>query len=272
MEPTSPDSHYSYEYVFEEDVVRRLHRLEDVVIHGQKPYNLDVDEGEGYSGRISTTGDSMATSGMATPIGGRNGDRETNELPANLITPPNGMSSAESDQIVNLPGINNRISRSGSTGTDGLIVDATRWFATEGTVPTIETLRGDSTIKLDLSDCGNPSENLQRLIKDCGVSPLKLLELVQELPAYDFAKMLVDWFFNHINHTKYPIHEAGFRSAFEDMYRKKGEGGPEPGNVRSLPLIFIVLAISVRMAPEEWAGNDRTRKLSSLRMYWCCES
>lgn len=257
MSPTQ--SHYSIgmnEYTFEEDVVRRLNRLEDVVIHGQKPYALD-DGGEGYG----------AQPGIAGGISGGGG-----ELPTTLITPPNGVSQGDRDVKISGGIGQSRGTSSGAEGGTGTL-DSDRWFATDGTVPAIETLRGtNATIKLDLSDCGTPSENLQRLIKDCGVSPLKLLELVQELPAYDFAKSLVDWFFKQINHTKYPIHETGFRTVFEDMYKKKGEGGPEPGNVRSLPLIFIVLAISVRLAPEEWAGDDRTRKLSSLRMYWCCES
>jgi hypothetical protein len=45
----------------------------------------------------------------------------------------------------------------------------------------------------------------------------------------------------------------------------------DPSNVRALPLVFIVLALAVRLAPEEWAGDDQTRRLSSLRMYWSCE-
>jgi hypothetical protein len=151
-------------------------------------------------------------------------------------------------------------------------VDPGKWFATESTVPNVEGLRGaDGTFKLDLSDCGNPAENLQRLIKECGVSPLKLRELVEELPPYQFARKLVDYFFRYIDFVRYPIHEEGFREAFEDMYKRKGEVEPEPGNVRSLPLIFIVLATASRLAPEEWAGDDRTRRLNSLRMYWCCE-
>lgn len=45
----------------------------------------------------------------------------------------------------------------------------------------------------------------------------------------------------------------------------------DPADVRALPMIFIVLALAVRLAPEEWAGDDQTRRLSSLRMYWSCE-
>jgi hypothetical protein len=167
--------------------------------------------------------------------------------------------------------IRDGFSRSTSAG-EGGSVDPGKWFATESTVPNVEGLRGaDGTFKLDLSDCGNPAENLQRLIKECGVSPLKLRELVEELPPYQFARKLVDYFFRYIDFVRYPIHEEGFREAFEDMYKRKGEVEPEPGNVRSLPLIFIVLATASRLAPEEWAGDDRTRRLNSLRMYWCCE-
>lgn len=160
------------------------------------------------------------------------------------------------------------LSRSVSVGDNP--VDAAKWFATDGTVPGVETLRGNTTIALNLEDCGVPSENLQQLIKACGVHPLKLLELVNELPPYQLASRLVDWFFTQINYVRYPIHEVSFRNAFEDMYEKRGGSGPEPHNVRSLPLIFIVLATSVRLAPEEWAGNDEQRRITSLKMYWCC--
>jgi hypothetical protein len=57
--------------------------------------------------------------------------------------------------------------------------------------------------------------------------------------------------------------------AYEDLYQSPTI---VPENVRSLPLVFIVLAMAVRLAPEEWAGDDQTRKLSSLRLYWSCKS
>ena len=56
--------------------------------------------------------------------------------------------------------------------------------------------------------------------------------------------------------------------AYEDLYNK--HTAVDPSNVRALPLVFIVLAMAVRLAPEEWAGDEQTRKLSSLRMYWSC--
>lgn len=60
-----------------------------------------------------------------------------------------------------------------------------------------------------------------------------------------------------------------YDKAYEDLYQSPTI---VPENVRSLPLVFIVLAMAVRLAPEEWAGDDQTRKLSSLRLYWSCKS
>lgn len=44
-----------------------------------------------------------------------------------------------------------------------------------------------------------------------------------------------------------------------------------PNNLRFLPLLFVVLAISVRLAPEHIGGDEHTRKLTSTRYYWSCE-
>lgn len=108
---------------------------------------------------------------------------------------------------------------------------------------------------------------------------------MQELPPKHFADKIIDWFFSKLNYVRYPIDERSFRSckrcllstldstlinvAYEDLYQSPTI---VPENVRSLPLVFIVLAMAVRLAPEEWAGDDQTRKLSSLRLYWSCES
>lgn len=45
-----------------------------------------------------------------------------------------------------------------------------------------------------------------------------------------------------------------------------------PNDVRFLPLLFVVLAIAVRVAPEHLAGDARSRRLTSLRYYWSCMS
>lgn len=96
------------------------------------------------------------------------------------------------------------------------------------------------------------------------MSPTKVAELVQELPPKDFANILVDWFFAKINSSRYPIHEGMFRgklpcllfapcpfagadsssplstAAYESLYANGLK--TDPSNVRSLPLVFIVLA------------------------------
>ncbi|KAJ9094690.1 hypothetical protein QFC21_005847 [Naganishia friedmannii] len=229
-EPESP--------TFESEVLQRLERIE-LIVRSSSQHPLSVNIRSGSSVKALAGEGSIHNEGSRR--GPSDGDQEGR---------PFGFS------------------RSASAG-DGTGLDAGRWFATDGTVPSIEGLRGSSTIQLNLTDCGTPADNLQRLIQDCGVSPMKLRDLVQELPPYPFASALVDWFFKHINYVRYPIDERIFRSAFEDMYKKKDGVGPEPGNVRSLPLIFIVLATSSRLAPEAWAGDEQTRRMTSLRMYWC---
>jgi hypothetical protein len=113
---------------------------------------------------------------------------------------------------------------------------------------------------------------------------VQVAELVQELPPKPFADRVIDWFFSGLNYVRYPIDERLFRicqlndafvrtradvSAYEDLYNRNTS--VDPSNVRALPLVFIVLAMAVRLAPEEWAGDEQTRKLSSLRMYWSCK-
>jgi hypothetical protein len=39
------------------------------------------------------------------------------------------------------------------------------------------------------------ADNLKTLIQDCGVSPHKITELVQELPPQRFADVLIDFYF-----------------------------------------------------------------------------
>lgn len=65
------------------------------------------------------------------------------------------------------------------------------------------------TMRIDMH--GTPAENLQRLITDCGVSPHKVQELIQELPPKPFADRLIDWFFSNLNLVRYPIDERLFR-------------------------------------------------------------
>jgi hypothetical protein len=70
--------------------------------------------------------------------------------------------------------------------------------------------RGKVNIKHDIH--GSPAENLQQLIRDCGVSPHKLAELVHELPPKHFADRIIDWFFSRLNFARYPLDERHFRT------------------------------------------------------------
>ncbi|KAH9049062.1 fungal-specific transcription factor domain-containing protein [Lactarius hengduanensis] len=110
------------------------------------------------------------------------------------------------------------------------------------------------------------ADNLKTLIQDCGVSPHKITELVQELPPRRFADVLVDFYFASVNWTRYPISERDFRKSYASVC--VNGISVHPNDVRFLPLLFVVLAIAVRVAPEHIAGDARSRRLTSLRYYW----
>jgi hypothetical protein len=76
------------------------------------------------------------------------------------------------------------------------------------------------------------------------------------------------------NWTRYPISEEDFRSAYLSVCSngRNGFGATNLNDVRFLPLLFVVLAISARLAPEHLAGDARTRRTTSLRYYWACAS
>ncbi len=42
------------------------------------------------------------------------------------------------------------------------------------------------------------AENLKSLVQDCGVSPHKLSELLQELPPQRFSDVLIDYYFSQM--------------------------------------------------------------------------
>ncbi|KAF7292437.1 Zn(2)-C6 fungal-type domain-containing protein [Mycena chlorophos] len=112
------------------------------------------------------------------------------------------------------------------------------------------------------------ADNLKTLVQECGVSPHKVAELLQELPPTRMSSTLVDYYFATINWTRYPISERDFRTAFASICEHGANGVNAPADVSFLPLLFAVLAISVRLAPEDIAGDARTRRVTSLRYYW----
>ncbi|KAL0574671.1 hypothetical protein V5O48_007287 [Marasmius crinis-equi] len=114
------------------------------------------------------------------------------------------------------------------------------------------------------------ADNLKTLVQECGVSPHKIPEILQELPPLRTSDALINYYFRQINWTRYAISEKDFRTAYASVcdHGAHGVGATNPNDVRFLPLLFIVLAISVRLAPEELAGDARSRRVTSLRYYW----
>ncbi|KAJ7179088.1 fungal-specific transcription factor domain-containing protein [Mycena filopes] len=112
------------------------------------------------------------------------------------------------------------------------------------------------------------ADNLKTLVQECGVSPHKVAELLSELPPTRTSSVLVDYYFQTVNWTRYPISERDFRAAYTSICEHGTNGVGAPSDVSFLPLLFAVLAISVRLAPESIAGDARTRRVTSLRYYW----
>ncbi|KAG6837432.1 hypothetical protein H0H93_009526 [Arthromyces matolae] len=127
---------------------------------------------------------------------------------------------------------------------------------------------GQSSMGEDLEP--SAADILKSLVQECGVSPHKISELLQELPPARSSDVLIDYYFSSINWTRYPISERDFRQAYASIsaHGRDGIGATNPNDVRFLPLLFVVLAISARLAPEHIAGDLRTRRLTSLRYYW----
>ncbi|KAJ7498868.1 fungal-specific transcription factor domain-containing protein [Mycena latifolia] len=112
------------------------------------------------------------------------------------------------------------------------------------------------------------ADNLKTLVQECGVAPHKVAELFQELPPTRTSAVLVDYYFQTVNWTRYPISERDFRAAYTSICEHGTNGVGAPSDISFLPLLFAVLAISVRLAPESIAGDARTRRVTSLRYYW----
>ncbi|KAH8105858.1 fungal-specific transcription factor domain-containing protein [Cristinia sonorae] len=111
-----------------------------------------------------------------------------------------------------------------------------------------------------------PADKLKSLIQDCGVAPHKISELVHELPPRSLSDKLVDFYFHAINWTRYPISERDFRKSYAAIFADSTTVNPT--DTRFLPLLFVVLAIAVRLAPDNIIGDIKTRKLTSSRYYW----
>lgn len=97
----------------------------------------------------------------------------------------------------------------------------------------------------------------------------KVSDLLNDLPNEDLANNLVDDFFVKFNFVRYPISEFLFRQSFSALYADRSIN---PTAVLAMPLVFIVLAIAMRCAPDEWFEGETEKKRHSLRMYWNCKS
>lgn len=61
------------------------------------------------------------------------------------------------------------------------------------------------------------ADNLKLLVQECGVSPHKISELLQELPPQRFSDVLINYYFTSINWTRYPVSEREFRAAYTSI-------------------------------------------------------
>ncbi|KXN89634.1 hypothetical protein AN958_05501 [Leucoagaricus sp. SymC.cos] len=124
------------------------------------------------------------------------------------------------------------------------------------------------TIEEDLEP--SAADNLKSLVQEFAVSPHKISELLQELPPQRVSDVLINYYFTSINWTRYPVSEKDFRAAYASVcsHGRDGIGATNPHDVRFLPLLFVVLAISARLAPEHIGGDARSRRITSLRYYW----
>jgi hypothetical protein len=71
------------------------------------------------------------------------------------------------------------------------------------------------------------------------------------------------------NWTRYPLPENDFRTSVAAMCSCSATAAA--GDLRFLPLLFVVLAIAARLAPERLCGDVRSRRLTSQRYYWSCK-
>ncbi|KAG8928916.1 hypothetical protein FRC02_006221 [Tulasnella sp. 418] len=145
-----------------------------------------------------------------------------------------------------------------------------RWFGTSalGSVnehPILDQLQSNPALQPVIEDA-SISDRLKSLVQDCGVPPHQLSELVQDLPPKPLSDVLIDHYFASVNYTRYPLHEPSFRNNYESVCQNGMN--VQLNDIRFLPLLFVVLAIAARLAPENILGDDRQRRITSLRYYW----
>lgn len=132
-----------------------------------------------------------------------------------------------------------------------------------------------------LEGARSPRACIRSLVLENGFSPNVLSDLIEQLPDATLSHTLVDYYFMSMyepsancervllnlfyrNYSRHPLPEALFRASYQSICFN--EDNLQPSDICFLPLLFTVLAISMRLAPEDIGGNDRMRHLTSLRL------
>nr|XP_019008291.1 uncharacterized protein I206_06846 [Kwoniella pini CBS 10737]OCF47072.1 hypothetical protein I206_06846 [Kwoniella pini CBS 10737] len=150
----------------------------------------------------------------------------------------------------------------GPDSEDGVVGGLDRETGSRNPLP--QSLHITGPVPLGLDYHGTPAEQLSKLFNDCGLNPAKMTKLLKDLPPRDLAEKITQWFFDKVNYVRYPIDEHLFRIAIESVYTRNSGAGA----VLALPLVFIVFALSTRVAPDELVGNEQEKRTTSLRYYW----
>jgi hypothetical protein len=112
----------------------------------------------------------------------------------------------------------------------------------------------------------------QNYFRNCphrGFRTFSLITILAKCAFLDYLMKVPDLLQTcNSNWTRYPVSEHDFRASYTSVCANGI--GANPNDVRFLPLLFVVLSIAVRLAPEHVAGDARTRRLTSLRYYWSC--
>lgn len=144
-------------------------------------------------------------------------------------------------------------------------------------------------VSLGLDYHGTPAEQLEKLFKDCGVSPDKVghqsegtnyrctsscaNSRMRSMPTncssgssprsimYDTPST------NTLSGNVSVVPYGALISAYKELYESRTIN---PRSVIFLPLVYIVFSISTRVAPDEWGLSEEDKRTASLRFYWNC--
>ncbi|BEI81893.1 hypothetical protein CcaverHIS002_0210530 [Cutaneotrichosporon cavernicola] len=135
-----------------------------------------------------------------------------------------------------------------------------------GTVSRNPLPQSETRTPLGLDYHGSVREQLENIVDEGGTVTLR--KALRDLPPKDSADKLVAFFFTKVNPIRYPIDEHLFRQAYEAVYASGAD--ITPASVLALPLIFVVLAIAIRLSPEGTSENNTVeqRRKASMKLLW----